>query len=188
MIDGRRVDVGRGRDASRTSAAHVLQKESLGAGKHPEVIPATLEHGFGVVPVTRAVFDTDDRIRVCLDQSLDQVAGDADLGHRRNVIEVNAQRGTAHAFDDLGKTREQAIVADILVVEGRQHQRARATEVDRVPGQSHCLGQRTEAGAWHHALRIDTRLDQAIEQRHLLVDGQRVCFAVGAEYGEPDVL
>ena len=125
--DRRRIDVGRGADAARTAAAQGGEQERLAAGENVEAVRLeALEHRLRVAPVARAVLHAGDRARIAREQPLDEREADRHLRHGWNVIQVDAQARVADALDHLGEAREQAVVADALVVERRQHQHAGA--------------------------------------------------------------
>jgi hypothetical protein len=102
-----------------------------------------------------------------------------------SVSEVELQARVADALDHFGEIPVQAFVGHALVVEGRQHQDACATERGRVRREAHRVGERATASARHERRGGHPFLDQRLEQHHALVDGKRVRFAVRAEHGEP---
>src|SRR5713101_7735662 len=71
---------------------------------------------------------------VGLQQPLYQRKGDRDLGHGRDVVEIDAQAAVTHPLDDFREVPEEPVIRDALVVKGRQHQRATAAELHRVRG------------------------------------------------------
>ena len=74
-----------------------------------------------------------------------------DLGDLRDVVEDDTQAVVADALDDPGIEAEQPLVADALVVEGRQHDAGLHAGADGVAGQRDRVGDircaRCRAGA-----------------------------------------
>ena len=48
IADRRRIDVGGRRNAAGTATAHIGQQERFGADKNAKIVPALVEHGFGI--------------------------------------------------------------------------------------------------------------------------------------------
>ena len=70
------------------AAAHGSEQEALAAAEHVEAVRSEfLEHGGGVAPVARAVFEPDHGFWISLDEAADQVERVADHRHRRDVVE-----------------------------------------------------------------------------------------------------
>jgi hypothetical protein len=71
------------------------------------------------------------------------------------VVEHNAQVVAADALDGLRIEAEQALVADALVVEGRQHDRGLHASLHGMAHQRDGIGNIGLRGAGQQALRID---------------------------------
>src|SRR5215472_14721357 len=100
------------------------------------------------------------------------------------MIEVDAESGRRDLVDDAGYERENPVVADPLVVEGRQHQNAATAMVDGMPGKARGLADRTRADAGHQLFGRNSLLDEHVEQGHALGPGHRIGLAGRAEYRE----
>ena len=120
-----------------------------------------------------------------LDEAADERQREADLRHRRDVVEVDLEPVVAHPLDGLGEEAEQPLLARTLVVERRQHQHAAAAQVHGVARQHDGIGQRASASAGHELCGLDAVVHQLLEQLHALVEAERVGFAGGAERREP---
>ena len=70
------------------------------------------------------------------------------------------------------KLPEKPLVAHPLVVERRQHQHAAAADADGVPGEVDAVGQGAAAGADHQLLRCDPGVDDLLDERLALGDGE----------------
>ena len=185
----RRVDVAGGGDATRAAAAQRREQERLAAGEDIEALRLkALEHRARIAPVARAVLDAGDRPRIIPEQALDQREADGYLRHGRNVIEIHTQPGIANTLDDLGVAAEQALVRHTLVVERRQHEHARATEAHGRARELDRVRKRAASRPRHHAFRRQSGIDETLEQRDLLRDGERVRFGVGAEHRKAHAL
>ena len=79
LMNCRRIYIGRGRYAASAATLHRLQQEALAATENPEVVPLSFQHTLRVIPVTRTVFDADDRLRVGFDKALNEIKADAHL-------------------------------------------------------------------------------------------------------------
>jgi hypothetical protein len=123
----------------------------------------------------------DDGIGEGLDQAADQRQREADLGHRRDVIQVDLQLIVIDAVDHLREEAVQPLLARRLVVVGRQHQGAAAAELDGMLGQHDGVRQRRRARARHQPGRVDVAVDQLLQELHALVEPQRVALAGRAE-------
>ena len=144
-----------------------VEQKHLRAREHRETRKA-VEQCRGVAPIAGAVLQPDHGFRVGRDQAADEVERVADHRHRRDVIEKEPERRRSDLVDNAGDEREDAVVADPLVVEGRQHQHPAAAVTDRVPHQGRGVGHRAGAGPRHQLLGRDPRLDQPVEQCHPL--------------------
>ena len=100
------------------------------------------------------------------------------------MIEIDPERGRRDLVDHARNESENAVVADALIIEGRQHQHAAAAVADGVANEARRLGRRAGAGSGHQLFGRNSRLDQRIEQCHALGPGHRVRLARRAEYRE----
>ena len=161
-----------------------VEQKDLGARENRKT-RITVEQRRSVAPIARAVLQPDNRLRIGPDQAADQVEREPDHRHWRDVVEKELQRRRADLVDDAGNECEDAVVADPLVVEGRQHQHPAAAVVDRVAHQRRGIGHRAGAGPGHQLLRRDPGLDQPVEQFHPLAGRHRVRLARRAEDRQP---
>src|SRR5205085_6701261 len=110
------------------AAAQIGEEEALASREHVEAARRErVEHRLRVGPIARAVLHPGDRTRIRGEQAGDQVCAEPDLGDGRDVIQVDAQSRVAYSLDDLREGTEQTFVTDAFVIEGRQHQNARAS-------------------------------------------------------------
>ena len=100
------------------------------------------------------------------------------------MIKSVAKTAVAHALDDLGDARIEAVVADALVVKGRQHQHTEAALLHRVPGQRNSVRQRTTTGAGHQYAGRDSAVDQSLQQVPALAGIERIRFAGRPKNGQ----
>src|SRR5205814_9384345 len=105
-----------------------------------------------------------------------------------NVIEINFQSRITDALYDFAEIAVETFLGDILVIERRQHQHARATVPDRLCGELDRFHDRAATGSRHHARWIDPGRDQLVEQHRAFFHRQRVRLAVRAEHGKSAVL
>src|SRR6185369_15904709 len=109
------VDVAGGGDAALAAVPHVVEQERLAAGEYVEaVLRERVEHGFRVRPIAGGILHAGDAGRIFLQQALDQVQGDGDLGNGRDVVQVELQPLVADALDHLGEVAVEAFVGDAL--------------------------------------------------------------------------
>ena len=104
------------------------------------------------------------------------------------MIEVDLQGIIADSLNDFRNAGIDAVVADVLVLKGRQHEHATTAQFGGMCRKANGIGQRAASGAGHHAFRIDSGVDQSNEELDFLIDRQRIGFTVRAEHGEADVL
>ena len=90
----------------------------------------------------------------------------------------------AHALDDFGGVAEQPVFAEVLVVEGRQHEHPGAAAGRRPRGEFRGFAQGAQPGAGHEVVRVGAGVEQMLEQLRFLRQRQRVRLARGAEHGE----
>src|SRR5258708_5301139 len=72
-----------------------------------------------------------------------------DVSDGRDMIEIDPERGRRDLVDDARYESENAVIADALIVEGRQHQHAAATVADGVANEARRLARRAGAGSGH---------------------------------------
>ena len=123
-----------------------------------------VEKSLGIIPIARAVFHPGDCIRISRKEALDQFWCDTHHRHRRNVVQINFQSRITDALHNFAEIAVEPFLADILVIERRQHQHARATVSDSLFGELDRFHDRTATGSRHHARRIDPGRDQLVEQ------------------------
>src|SRR5215212_5169178 len=147
-----RGDVDGGRDAAFAAVTQGLEQEYLGSGEDGEdwELPA---EGLDAFRVAGAVFRARDHAGVGFDEARDQGQTEIYTRHLRDVVEVEAQAVVADALDDLGEEAEQAIIPHTLVVEGRQHEHARGTGLERRAAQADGVGESARSCARQQRLR-----------------------------------
>ena len=92
--DGRGVDVGGRRDAARATGAHRVEQEGLGPGEHLEPVGGeAVDHRLGVGEVAARILHARHRVAVGGAQALDEAERDRNLGHRRDVVEIDRGPG-----------------------------------------------------------------------------------------------
>ena len=88
------------------------------------------------------------------------------------MIEVGLEIVVADFLDNLGEEAEEALLARVLVIEGRQHEHAAAAELDRVIRQQDGISERAHARARHELGCRDARFDDLLQHLHALVDAE----------------
>ncbi|MGY3345357.1 hypothetical protein ACVWYK_004126 [Bradyrhizobium sp. USDA 4470] len=115
-------------------------------------------------------------------QPFDQRMRDRLHRHLRDVIEHDLELGMTNALDDLAVGGINAVVADVLVVERRQHHHGVDPDGERVAGQRDGVGERSDAGARQQLVRPDAAGDHGLQQRGAFGNREGVRFARGAEH------
>src|SRR5690606_11193523 len=109
------------------------------------------------------VLDARDRSGKVGQKAFDQLERDRDAGYGRDVVQVDTQCVVADPVDDLGKVAVQPLVADVLVVERRQHEYAGTAELHGPLRQRHRVGDGAASCTGHHARGIDAGVDQSFQ-------------------------
>ncbi|MNV66144.1 hypothetical protein D3C71_1588840 [compost metagenome] len=87
--------------------AHRVEQDCFRSRENIESLGAEEFDGFrGVRPVAACVFHTGDDDWVALQQALDERMGKADMRHRRNLVQVDAQARIADPFDHFAQKIE----------------------------------------------------------------------------------
>src|SRR5687768_1215749 len=105
-----------------------VKEVALGAGEDGEAreLPANRLYP---PPVARAVLHANHDPRIGLQETPEERQAKAYPGHLRKVVEVHPQPPVADPLDQAGEEAEDAFVAHVLVVEGRQYQHASAARL-----------------------------------------------------------
>ena len=172
---GREVagDVDGGGDAPRPAGAQGGQEELLRAREDAELRQGAAD-GLGVRPIARAVLDADHGPGIRRHQALDQTEAHIDPGHAGEVIEKDFEPFLAHALDGLRICGEQAVLADALVIERRQHQHSGGAQLQRRPCQAHRVGDGAAAGADDEAARVEAARPQRLQKLEPFAEAERV--------------
>src|SRR5690606_32039713 len=140
-MNGWRIYIGGGADASGAAPAQRAQQEGFAACKDVKSLWRELrQHGLGIVPISRGVFDPGDNGRIRLEQPFYQGQADAYLCDWRDMIQIDPEPIIANVLNDFREVTVQTFIGYPFVVEGRQHQDAGAAMFDCMPGQAHSRG------------------------------------------------
>ena len=183
LADRRRVDVGGRRDAAGGAELQEAEEVDLGTREDRQTRQA-LDEVLGDVEVAARILDAHDHFRERLAEALHQRHRPADDGDRRDVVEHQLRHLRADPLDELGDEAEDALVAHLLVVEGRQEEHARGAHLAGAPRQRHGIVDGAGAGSRQELPAFDARLDMRIDHAAALVQRQRIRLAGGAEDGE----
>ena len=172
-----------GGDATGPALLEERQKKLVGAADDREA-----GKGMGiadhVAEIAGTVLHAGDGVGILFEQPFDQIRAEGDPRHLREVIEVHLQPRVAHLLDDFGKPGEQAIVADVLVVERRQHQHAARAQFHGLAGQPDGVRDRAASGPRHQRIAGNAVFDEVVEKPQAFVHGKRVRLAGGAQNRE----
>ena len=99
------------------------------------------------------------------------------------MIEIERHRRARRRRHDGAHIGEDAVLADALVIEGRQHERAREAQFRRMARQGDGVPQGRSARPHHHALAIELACGGA-HQREPVAQGEGGRLAGGAQHIE----
>ena len=101
------------------------------------------------------------------------------------MVKIDRDRPIGARRDDRVHIGHQPVVRHALIIERRQHQRARKAELGGAPRQRHRVGERRRTGADHQA--IHRQAGRLIGQHHAIAlrERERGRLAGGAQHVEP---
>ena len=97
-------------------------------------------------------------------------------------IHLHAAANTVQHFREI---REQPIIGRTLIVEGRQHQYARAAGIARMLGEFHAIHQAGAARARHHARRRNAARNQPFQNGLAFMQAEGICLTGRAQHAKP---
>ena len=101
------------------------------------------------------------------------------------MVEVDAKARVGDPVDDFAEVLEHPVVAHPLEVERRQHHDPAAAGLHRVPAELHRVRDGAEPGPRHEPRRIDSCLEERVEQPAALGEAEGERLPGRAEGREP---